>query len=103
MGARAPRMSSFHFVSEQPDEQLFTDIQKMGAFSQEVLAELVTVLLNVAQGAQDLSTGLTQFCEEHNINEARLRPSMEAKFPRFVSLCHWSDTPGERGIGCGME
>lgn len=99
-------MSSFHFVSEEPDEQLFTDIQKINAFSQEMLAELVTVLLNVAQGAQDLSTGLGQFCEEHNINEARLRPTVKALFYLFRGSMRNNATPkhiGEDLLTFGVE
>lgn len=99
-------MATFHFISEQPDEQLYTDIQKINAFNQELLLELVTILLNVAQGKQDLSTGLGQFCSENNINEARLRPTVKALFYLFRGSMRNNATPkhiGEDLLNFGVE
>lgn len=99
-------MATFHFVSEQPDEQLYSDIQKINAFSEELLAELVTILLNVAQGTQDLASGLGQFCSENNINEARLRPTVKALFFLFKGSIRNNATPkhiGEDLLTFGVE
>ena len=99
-------MATFHFVSEEPDEQLYTDIQKINAFSQELLSELVAVLLNVAQGTQDLATGLGEFCSANNINEARLRPTVKALFYLFRGSMRNNATPkhvGEDLLTFGVE
>jgi hypothetical protein len=86
-------MSSFHFAAEQPDEQFYSDIQKINAFNEELLREFVTIILNVLQGRLELNSGIAAFCAQNKINEARLRPTVKALFYLFRGSMRNNATP----------
>ena len=98
--------ASFHFTQDSVDEQLFTDIQKINNFQAELLSELVTILLNVMQGRQDLTSSIGEFCAKHSINEARLRPTVKALVYLFRGSMRNNATPkhiGEDLLSFGIE
>lgn len=70
---------AFHFTdAEQPDQQLFNDVQQLNAFSDEQLGELVTIVLGFLQTAQqgggdDPEDGLARFGERHGVNLKALK------------------------------
>lgn len=75
---------SFHFTTERPDEQIFTDIQKINAFNEEMLREFVGILLRVLQGEADLTQEIANFSQNNGINEARLKPIVKTLI--YISL-----------------
>ena len=71
-------MVSFNFTPTQPDEQLFTDLQKLNAFPPEMLAEFIDVLMSHLVDGTDLVAQIAAFSQNHSINEARLKNTVKA-------------------------
>ena len=51
-------MVQFRFSSEQPPQQLFTDIQTLNHFDEEQLSELIGILLGFLSSSGDLVEGV---------------------------------------------
>eukprot|EP01094_Clydonella_sp_ATCC50884_P029307 TRINITY_DN9132_c0_g1_i1.p1 TRINITY_DN9132_c0_g1~~TRINITY_DN9132_c0_g1_i1.p1 ORF type:complete len:201 (-),score=80.93 TRINITY_DN9132_c0_g1_i1:74-676(-) len=71
--------TSYHFSpAEAPDEQMFTDLQKLNAFEEELLMDFVDVVFSFLAGKASLADGVSAFAESNGVNEAKLKGTVKA-------------------------
>jgi COMMD2-7/10, HN domain len=68
-------MPSFRFVDDQPDQQLFTDIQNLNAFNDGQLSGFVGIVLSFLQhkAGTDPNDSLEAFATENKVNQKALK------------------------------
>jgi len=69
-------MASFSFTSEKPDQQLFTDVQNLNAFTDKQLAQFVTITLMFIGQDDSAQDRLARFSTDHGVNPKALNSTI---------------------------
>jgi len=101
-------MSNFHFTSESPPEQLFTDVKNLNALNATQLGEVVNILFSFLSNEEssDLLGSIAAFCDSNKVNSTTFKSTVRGVVFFLKSSIRSNSTPlfvKEDLVSLGLE